>query len=307
MPQPGASLHKFCHAAMGTTFEVIFVESNAKYAQQASQAVFTEIDRIETLFSRFDPSSEISMINRLNSGQSLSVSVDVYDCLTTAFLIQDRTGGAFDINFSASNKIDSGGWKKPVEIRRSKHDYLVKFPEKRPERKCGGVDLDMGGIGKGFALDKALDILRDWSIENALIHGGTSTALAIGDAPGSNHMERGWPVGVGGNWPVLKKSRFSLKTRALSGSGTEVKGRHIMNPGTGQNASGHTGAWVSHPSAAVADALSTAFMVMDSSEVVSYCERFPETWALVLIDPDHFEVYNNGLESNFSCEKESIR
>lgn len=303
MPQPGPSLHKLCHAAMGTTFEVIFVESNAKYAQQASQAVFTEIDRIETLFSRFDPSSEISMINRLNPGQSLSVSVDVYDCLTTAFLIQDRTAGAFDINFAVSSRTDSGWLKKPVEIRRSKHEYLVKYPDEQPERRYGGVDFDLGGIGKGFALDKALDIFRDWSIENALIHGGTSTTLAIGNASG----QRGWPVGVGGNWPVLKECRYFLKTRALSGSGTEVKGRHIINPGTGQNASGHTGAWVSHPSAAVADALSTAFLVMDSSEVVSYCEQFPDTWALVLIDPDHFEVYNDVLDSDFSCEKESKR
>lgn len=307
MPQPGASLHKFCHAAMGTTFEVIFVESNAKYAQQASQAVFTEIDRIEALFSRFDPCSTISMINRLIPGQSLSVSVDVYDCLSTAFLIQDRTEGAFDINFAASNRTDSGWLKKPVEIRRSKHEYLVKYLDEQPERICGVVDFDLGGIGKGFALDKALGILRDWSIENALIHGGTSTALAIGDAPGLNHKERGWPVGVGGNWPVLKEFRFFLKTRALSGSGTEVKGKHIINPGLGQNASGHTGAWVSHPSAAVSDALSTAFLVMNSSEVVSYCERFPDTWSLVLIDPDHFEVYNDALESDFSCEKESTR
>jgi len=279
---------------MGTTFEVIFAESNAEYARQASQAVFTEIDRIEALFSRFDPCSEISMINRLNSGQSLSVSVDVYGCLTTAFLIQDRTKGAFDINFAASNRTDSEWQRKSVETRRSKHGFLVKYQDKQPEQMCCGVDFDLGGIGKGFALDKALDIFRDWSIENALIHGGTSTALAIGDAP---QGKKGWPVGVGGNWPVLKEFRLFLKSRALSGSGFEVKGSHIINPETGQKASGHFGAWVSHPSAAVADALSTAFLVMDPPEVAAYCEMFPDTWALVLIDPDHFDVYNDVLES----------
>jgi len=294
MPQHGPPPYRFSHSAMGTTFEVIFAESNAEYARQASQAVFTEIDRIEAFFSRFDPCSEISMINRLNSSQSLSVCVDVYDCLTTAFLIQDQTKGAFDINFAASNRTDSEWQRKSVEIRRSKHGFLVKCPDEQPERMCGGVNFDLGGIGKGFALDRALDIFRDWSIENALIQGGTSTALAIGDAP---QGKKGWPVGVGGNWPVLKEFRLFLKSRALSGSGTEVKGSHIINPRTGQKASGHTGAWVSHSSAAVADALSTAFLVMDPPEVAAYCDMFPDTWALVLIDPDHFDVYNDVLES----------
>jgi len=296
MPQHGPSLHKFYHTAMGTTFETIMVESNAEYAQQASQAVFSEIDRLEALFSRFDPTSQIGIINRLTPGQSLSVCVDVYDCLTTAFLIQGRTKGAFDINFAASSKTDSGRQRKPVEMRRLKQGFLVKCPDKQPKRKCGAVEVDLGGIGKGFALDKALDILRDWSIENALIHGGTSTALAIGDAPGFNHKKRGWPVGVGGNWPVLKNFRLFLKSRALSGSGTEVKGSHIINPRTGQKASGFTAAWVSHPSAAVADALSTAFLVMDPPEVAAYCAMFPDTWALVLLDPGHYEVYNDILE-----------
>ncbi len=307
MPQHGPPPYRFSHSAMGTTFEVILAESNAEYAGQASQAVFDEIDRIETFLSRFDPGSEISMINRLNSGQSLSVSVDVYSCLTTAFLIQDLTRGAFDINFAVSNRNDSKLQRKSVEIRKSKHGFLVICPDKPPEQMYCGVDFNLGGIGKGFALDKALDIFRDWSIENALIHGGTSTALAIGDAPDLAQEKKGWPVGVGGNWPALKEFRLFLKSRALSGSGTEVKGLHVINPRTGKKASGHFGAWVSHPSAAVADALSTAFMVMDPPEVAAYCEMFPETWALVLIDPDHFDVYNDVLESERYLVKESIR
>jgi len=296
MPQHGPSPpYRFSHSAMGTTFEVILAEPNADYARQASQAVFSEIDRLEALFSRFDPASQIGIINRLMPGQSLSVSVDVYDCLTTAFLIQDQTKGAFDINFLSSNGTFSDRQRKLVKIRRSKHGFFVEFRKNQLERTVGRVDFDLGGIGKGFALEKALDILDDWSIDNALIHGGTSTALAVGDAPEINRGKKGWPVGVGGNWPVLKEFRIFLKSRALSGSGTEVKGGHIINPRIGQKASGHTGAWVSHPSAAVADALSTAFLVMDPPEVAAYCEKFPDTWALVLIDPDHYEVYNDSL------------
>lgn len=287
---------RLSHSAMGTLFEVIIAEPDAEYAQQASQAVFSEIDRIESLFSRFDPTSQIGLINRIKPGQSLSIHVDVYDCLTTAFLMQSRTNGAFDINFAASQSARSGPQKKPVEMREAKHGkhgFFVECPKNQLEPTKSGVDFDLGGLGKGFALDKAKDILDDWSIHNALFHGGTSTALAIGDAPGLDKGKKGWPVGVGGNWPVLDEFRFVLQSRALSGSGTEVKGGHIIDPRTGQKASGHMGAWVSHPSAAVADALSTAFLVMDTPAVASYCQRFPDTWALVLIDPDHYEVYND--------------
>ncbi len=296
MPQNGPPPYRFSHSAMGTTFETIMVESNAEYAQQASQAVFTEIDRLEALFSRFDPTSQIGIINRLTPGQSLSVCVDVYDCLTTAFLIQDQTKGAFNINFASSNGTFSDRRRKLVETRRSKHGFFIECLNNKIDRTVGSVNFDLGGIGKGFALDKALEILDDWSLDNALIHGGTSTALAVGDAPDLIRGKKGWPVGLGGNWPVLKEFRLFLKSRALSGSGTEVKGGHIINPRTGQKASGHTGAWVSHPSAAVADALSTAFLVMDPPEVAAYCEMFPDTWALVLIDPDHYGVYNDYLE-----------
>jgi thiamine biosynthesis lipoprotein len=219
--------------------------------------------------------------------------------LKTAFFIQEQTQGAFDINFSASKRTFSERQRKSVEIRRSEHGFFVDCLENPHERSFEGVNFDLGGIGKGFALDKVLDIFSDWSIDNALFHGGTSTVLGIGDAPDLIPGKQGWPVGVGGNWPVLKEFRLFLKSRALSGSGTEVKGGHIINPRTGQKASGHTSAWVSSPSAAVADALSTAFLVMEPPEVASYCKRFPDIWALVLIDPDHYDVYNDVLDREF--------
>ena len=105
-------------------------------------------------------------------------------------------------------------------------------------------------------------------------------------------------MGIGGNWECTSTpKKFFLKDRALSGSGTEVKGTHIFNPRTGKPAEGHLAAWVSHPSAAVADALSTAFMVMNTEEVRTYCRGHPDVWALVVIDPQTCEVFNPDLAS----------
>ncbi|MCK4763653.1 MAG: FAD:protein FMN transferase [Candidatus Aminicenantes bacterium] len=176
----------------------------------------------------------------------------------------------------------------------------------------GYLNLDFGGIGKGYALDKSLEILSDWDIHRALLHGGASTAIAIGDAPGdtpgdspagktgnaaaaaaqgvtgkipaSLPREKGWPVGLAGE-------TFYLFNRALSGSGKEVKGEHILDPKTGEPACGHRSAWVVHSSAAVADALSTAFVVMQPAEVEAFCAAYPFIFARVIESSGTVKTY----------------
>ena len=296
-------LHRFSHQAMGTFFEATISGEDAPYAGQAAQAVFKEIDRLERLFSRFDPSSEISRVSRLRPGESLMIGSETFDCLSLAEKVRQETNGAFDVNVRAAVKYGPADSLLPagisadiphvspnyLSLARTERGYEVR----RGEQTEGGwrsLDLDLGAIGKGFALDQALAVLSDWSIQHALIHGGTSTAAAIGNAPG----QAGWPVGVGSGWPCPDAPReIFLSGRALSGSGTEVKGQHVIDPKTGRPAQGHVAAWALHPSAAEADALSTAFMVMDTSEVENYCRRHPEVWALVVRDYGNCRVFGS--------------
>jgi thiamine biosynthesis lipoprotein len=148
------------------------------------------------------------------------------------------------------------------------------------------VSLDFGGIGKGFALDAVREVLSDWDIDNALLQGGGSTALAIGSgvALGSQPAAgEGWPVGVGGEWGTPEGWRaVRLVNRALSGSGTAAKGRHIVDPRTGYPVAARAAAWAICKTAARADALSTAFMIMSAKEIEAYCRRHPDTWAMVV-------------------------
>jgi len=277
---PPEPVHRFAHEAMGTIFEVLIAGQEVEYAVQASQAVFREIDRLEALFSRFNATSEIGQINRLRADGSLRISLDAFDCLGIAECVQRETAGAFDINFRRAR----GSSERPeFELAAGESGFQARLRQDFLGRSPAGLDLDLGAIGKGYALDKAASILADWSVERFLIHGGTSTALAAGDAPGLSQGEAGWPVGVGGTWefPDVPK-RTLLKGRALSGSGTEVKGRHIRDPRTGRPAEGHLAAWVSHPSAAVSDALSTAFMAMSPKEARRYCEKHSDVWALLI-------------------------
>ena len=139
-------------------------------------------------------------------------------------------------------------------------------------------------------------MLADWSVDNFLIDAGTSTVLAAGAAAPGSAGDPGWTVGVGGAWvlPGLDK-RVRLSGRALSGSGTEVKGGHIRAPGTGVPAAGHRAAWASHPRAAIADALSTAFTVMETDEVERYCREHADVWALVITPDGRGRVFNPRL------------
>jgi len=293
------SLHCFAHQSMGTTFEGWITGCEITYARQAAQAFFSEIDRLERLFSRFNPSSEISLISRLKPGESMRIGAETYECLAIAEKIRQETAGAFDINFRSVHKLTPEAGEKNLRLVLSASDgFSVTLEREKfePGQACSGIDLDLGGIGKGYALDRAVDILADWEIDCFLFHAGTSTALARGDAPGSNPGEEGWPVGAGAGLGFHgTQRRLFLQNRALSGSGVERKGGHIIDPRRGCPADQYLAVWVSHPQAAEADALSTAFMAMRQEEIRDYCRLHQEVWALVLGLDHASHVFNQEI------------
>ena len=231
-------LRRFSHEAMATTFEVFILHEDGHYAQQAAQAAFDRLDQLEQDLSQFIENSDISRINNLAAGQSLRIGLDTFECLQISRRIHIETNGAFDITVG----------------------FLL------VELLMDDVQIDLGGIGKGYAIDKMAELLRDWSIDVALIHGGYSSALGVGSPPGT----KDWPVTLSN--PRNRKqtlARLCLQNRALSGAGLQ-KGRHIIDPRTAQPVEGRCAAWACACDAATADALSTAFMVMSSDEVKQY-------------------------------------
>ncbi len=247
---------------MTTFFEIIVANESGRYARQAARAAFDEIDRLEGCLSRFIESSDVSRINALGAQGPVRVGLDTFECLRIAARVYRETNGAFDVTCIR------GGTDKVVF---DETEFTVGLT-------AADVSIDLGGIGKGFALDKAAETLRDWSIETALIHSGESSVLALGPPAG----EAGWKVQVGGG--ADQPEQMTVRDRALSASGTSVKGRHIIDPRTGLPAAGAIRTWASCPSAAASDALSTAFMVMSPAEVDRYCRDHPDTWAMLLME-----------------------
>ncbi len=282
------------HEAMATVFEALVAGRDEAYARQAARAAFEEVDRIERLFSRFDPSSEISRLSRLRPGEAIRVGCETFEVLTAAAGIQAGTAGAFDVNFLSRGKpvplLDL------IALRRLPDGFEIERLPGPRRRKSRPLDVDLGAIGKGYAVDAALAVFLEWDVENVLLHSGTSTVAARGTAPGRAGKRRGWPVAVATAWATAGAPReILLKDLALSGSGTEVKGEHIVDPRSSRPAKGHLAAWAAHASAAVSDALSTAFMVMTTDEVEAFCALRPDVWALVIPKNGGYRAFNEGL------------
>lgn len=295
-------VHRFAHEAMATRFEVVVAGRDARYAGEAAAELFREVDRYERLLSRHDPGSDISQINRLRPGETVRVSVEVYECLRLAAGLARATGGAFDVTCGpvlacwaqarrAGQTMPSAPDLEAARARVGMHQLrLAATPPDGDgprefsvalEPDSAGVTLDLGGIGKGFALDGLRETLRDWRLDNVLVDAGTSTVLALG--PGPAEDGRGWVAGVGGEWgPGAGFSRIRLRDAALSGSGLQVKGNHIVDPRSGAPVRSTVAAWVCCESAAVADALSTAFLVFSEAEAEAFSREHPDVWAMTV-------------------------
>ncbi len=241
----------FRHEAMATFFEIAIADQPADYARQAATAAWRELDRLESELSRYVESSDIARANRLAHGETIAIGEDALECLLIAAEMSLATRRAFDAAY-ASEGVGDG---PPFTLDPSEHALTS-----RAER----LHLDLGAIGKGYALDRLAAVLAEWKISSASLNSGGSTVLALAAPAG----EPGWLVGLGEG---AARREFPLAHGALSGSGLAVKGAHLIDPRSGAVAARTERAWALASTAAVADALSTAFFVWTDGEVAAYC------------------------------------
>ncbi len=279
------NIHRFTHKAMATLYEILIEYDDKVYAEQAAKAAFDEIDRLEEELSRFLPNSEISMINNLKSGDKLLLSEDPLECLSQSQKLFEITNGAFDI--TAGSYIENGN-KENISVEQTNVNKQIplhqKFEINESEHTITvlseNLNIDLGGIGKGYALDKVCDLLLEWDIENAFIHGGGSSVKSIG----SLNKFNGWPITLSNpNNPQQTLADILVKDFSISASGIK-KGDHIFDPVLGKPITKRKAAWAITNSAALSDALSTAFMIMDIDSILELGKNNNDIGALIIED-----------------------
>lgn len=267
--------HRFSHEAMATTFEIFIADKDQTYAAQAAADAFNRCDRLEGFLSRYREASDVSRLNRAPVQTPVLLSLEAFDCLQHARRLYQWTDGTFDVTV--------GRWtqeKKATARPRLREAFPLQLDGDRlcAARLFEDVQVDLGGIGKGFALDIMAEQLREWGVTRALLHGGGSTVLALeGPAPG-----QGWPLTLRNPLdPEHILKTVVLIRAALSGS-SQVKRLHIVDPHTGRPVQGCVAAWSLAPHGAWADGLSTAFMIMNTDGIRALCHAHPELASLTV-------------------------
>jgi len=307
--------------AMNTRFELVLHGDNAASLRAAAEEALTEIERIESRLSLFRPDSEIARVNAFAAREPVRVSPEVFNLLAHAQRLSTETGGAFDITMAPLLRCwgllgKSDGHVPNVDelnaaraicgmnlVALDRASFTVRFAR-------DGVMIDLGAIGKGYAVEKAAEILRDDGVTSALIHGGTSSVYAIGTP-----VETGaWRIAI--DHPSAATSATnplatallrdeSISISAISGKSFVANGRtfgHVIDPRTGETASRALLAAVVLPSATETDALSTALLVAGSPGQDAIFALRPNVRMLV-VAPDTGngpQCFSRGIELSHS-------
>lgn len=324
--------------AMATRFEIVLYGENPASLRAAGEEALNEIERLETQLSLFKPTSEISRVNAGAAYAPVRVSPPVFRLLERAQQLTKETDGAFDVTIAPLMRCwgflgGPGERPEPAAVAEARqhvgmHHVHLDDASCTVRFEKPGMMLDLGAIGKGYALDCAVECLRDAGVHNALIHGGTSTAYGIGSAPDfdgwqiaipspvtmkQKTAERLQALGVGPSQPVqpethvIEENPFaivtlrdsSLSVSAVWGKFFHSDGRnfgHIIDPRSGEPVAVAVLSAVVSPSATDTDALSTALLILGPEGHERIAGLRPELKALVVAESgEAYDIRTKGI------------
>jgi thiamine biosynthesis lipoprotein len=280
---------------MACRFEVTMRQSEETAIAAATEAL-DEIDRLESRLTVFRETSEVSAVNSEAAKRSVEVSQELFDLLTLCQRLYEETDGAFDVTSGPLTRCwgflrRQGHLPSQAEIDQAMFvvgsDKLLLDETMRTVRFAReGMEINLGSIGKGYALDSAADLMST-RVSTALLNAGSSSMRAIGQGEHGN----GWLVGLRNPRSKLRRlGVLRLRDCALSTSGSEEqffehqgqRYSHIIDPRSGWPAPGVTSVSVVAPTAAISDALATAFFVGGRQLAERYCQTHADVLAIML-------------------------
>jgi FAD:protein FMN transferase len=303
---------------MGSYFEVRVPASTPGGVDLACRAL-DQVDCLEAQLTVYRDDSEVSRLNARAHHGPIQVEAGLFKLLEQAVVLSQQTDGAYDVTSGALSEawgFVKGPKRVPDEATladaqaRTGWRHLRLDAEQRTVAfDRAGVRINLGSIGKGYAIDRAVDVIRShWWPTSGLVHGGRSSLFALGSPPGQ----------LGGRWEIALRNPFQpefplgvfrLRNRALGTSGSSfqqfvIAGQvygHIIDPRSGQPAHGPASVTVLAPTAAQADALSTAFYLLGHEAASAYILQHPEIGAVIVdsrTDDERPNVVSLGLSEH---------
>lgn len=277
---PPVHQQRYC---MGTMFDIVAYHPAPPRAERAVNEALDEIERLDGVMSHFKPESDLSRLNRNGRHGFVKVDPALYDVVDASLAFSRASGGKFDVTIAPLVRI----WKEAQEKGRTPSPAAV-----AAARECVGyekvdlqppdqirfrsdcLEIELGGIGKGYAVDRAIGVLKSAGIRDAVVNGGTSSITGIGTPPGGN----GWPVRLG---PSPSARELLLRNRSIS---TSQQDGAIIDPEKAAPVLSWTRVTVSAPTATLADALSTALVIMTKAEGANLMGHFADVSAIYIED-----------------------
>jgi len=292
-------------AIMGTRCYVELWADEPAKGNDAIDAVMAELRRIDSLMSHYKPESQLSQINQYANERPVQVDKELFDLIRLSTHYSQITEGAFDITYASVGYL----YNYPQHIRPTEAQIRQALPavnwrnmlldeEHHTVRfEHPGMRIDLGGIGKGYAVDRGIDVLKARGIARALVTAGGDSRI-IGD-----RMGRPWLVAIRHpDNPSKVVTRIPLSDSAVSTSGDYeryfdedgVRYHHIIDPRTGHSASKVRSATILAPTATQTDGMSKTAFVLGAEKALEIINRMPE-YDAVFVLPDGRVLYSNGL------------
>ena len=302
---------------MGTVFEIAAYDASTERASKAIEAAFQEIVRQDDLLSNYKTDSALNKLNRSAHFHQEQVPRDLYRVIEQAIQYSRLSQGEFDISVAPLVdlwKAALGGGAMPSEKQQEKvrdcvgYEKIQLLPPDRVAFHSTCTQIDLGAIGKGYAVDHAGDVLRSAGICNALIIAGGSTILAMGSPPGQG----GWPVHLRDPShnidPQVMLKNESVSTSEQSSPsllGIDAPG-HIIDPNTGKPLKTDFAISAIAKTATGSDALSTTLLLLGPERGKQLLERMPDVAAIWISAKGQKEIVNQGSKISLGAHEHAL-
>lgn len=297
------TLVRLARYAMATRFELALYGERESFLRAAGEEALDEIERLEAQLSLYRADSDVSDLNRRAAHEAVPVDPRLFALLVRARRLSEETEGAFDITVAPLMRcwgfVGGSGQMPTEEAIAEARERVGMRHVLLDEGRCAvqfdreGVSLDFGAIGKGYAIERAANLLRENGITRALLHGGTSTIYAIGAPPDAE----GWTIALQRPFAAATDApltQITLRDMALSvsaphGKWFESGGRrygHVIDPRTGYPTRRNLLAALVLPSATDSDALSTALLTLGAEGLPPLLAAHPDARYLLAAEDE---------------------